>query len=40
MDVYVHIFDEFLGQLTPDQLSYTFIQQDGATCHMSAWSFV
>jgi len=35
-DKYLCIFNKFVRQLTPDELNYTFLEQDSVTCHMSA----
>jgi len=33
MEVYPQIFNEFVNQLTDDELTTGYNQQDGATCH-------
>jgi len=33
--VYLQIFNEFVNQLTDDELTTGYYQQDGATCHTS-----
>jgi len=33
--VYLQIFNEFVNQLTSDELTTGYYQQDGATCHTS-----
>jgi len=33
--VYLQIFNEFVSQLTDDELTTGYYQQDGATCHTS-----
>jgi len=35
MEVYLQIFNEFVNQLTDDELTTGYYQQDGATCHTS-----
>jgi hypothetical protein len=32
-EVYLQIFNEFVNQLTDDDLTTGYYQQDGATCH-------
>jgi hypothetical protein len=34
-EVYLQIFNEFVNQLTDDELTTGYYQQDGATCHTS-----
>ena len=34
-EVYLQIFNEFVNQLTNDELTTGYYQQDGATCHTS-----
>ena len=34
-EVYLQIFNEFVDQLTDDELTTGYYQQDGATCHTS-----
>ena len=34
-EVYLQIFNEFVSQLTDDELTTGYYQQDGATCHTS-----
>lgn len=34
-DVYLRIYEEFVTQLNPEEVSYAYFQQDGATCHTS-----
>ena len=34
-EVYLQIFNEFVKQLTDDELTTGYYQQDGATCHTS-----
>ena len=33
--VYLQIFNEFVNQLTDDELTAVYYQQDGVTCHTS-----
>jgi hypothetical protein len=35
MEVYLNIFSEFVNQLTDDELTEGFYQQDGTTCPTS-----
>jgi len=35
MEVYLQIVKEFVNQLTDDELTTLYYQQDGATCHTS-----
>jgi len=35
MEVYLQIFNEFINQLTDDELTTGYYQPDGATCHTS-----
>ncbi|PNF42390.1 hypothetical protein B7P43_G02549, partial [Cryptotermes secundus] len=34
-EAYLNIFNEFVNQLTDDELTESYFQQDGATCHTS-----
>jgi hypothetical protein len=34
-EVYLQIFNEFINQLTDDEPTTGYYQQDGATCHTS-----
>jgi hypothetical protein len=34
-EVYLQIFNEFVNQLTDDELTTGYYHQDGATCHTS-----
>jgi hypothetical protein len=35
MEVYLQIVNEFVNQLTDDELTTGYYQKDGATCHTS-----
>ena len=35
MEVYLQIFNDFVNQLSGDELTTGYYQQDGATCHTS-----
>jgi len=35
MEIYLKIFNEYVNQLTDDELTTGYYQQDGATCHTS-----